>query len=138
MGLDQWAYVKLINFDPTELDNTILDQELIINLDIAAHVRICTWRKHPNLQGWMERLWRKRTKLTDDFNCVEVSLTSEDIDELKLDVENSTLNGGYSDTTGFFFGDNSDEEYKEQDLEFCKQAFYLLDKGLKICYNSWW
>ena len=71
------------------------------------------WRKHPNLQGWMERLWRKQkygdaanpdpitgegysnqTYMGDPFNQEEVELTLDDIERLRLDILNKTLNGG--------------------------------------------
>ena len=104
MGLDQQAVARRFA--------TSKDQELLQ-----------TWRKHPNLQGWMERLWRKQkygdattpdpitgegysnqTYLGDPFNQEEVELTLDDIERLRLDIQNKTLNGGHGDTTGFFFG----------------------------------
>ncbi len=119
--------------------------------------RLAEWRKHPNLQGWMERLWRKRkygdaanpdpitgegysnqTYLGDPFNQEEVELTLDDIERLRLDIQNKTLNGGHGDTTGFFFGDSSDEYYRETDIEFCDKAKAALNKGCKVIYYSWW
>ena len=71
--------------------------------------RIAEWRKHPNLQGWMERLWRTKkfgdsknpdpttgegysnqTYLGDPFNQEELELTLEDVQRLRLDVQNKT------------------------------------------------
>jgi len=98
---------------------------------------ICSWRKHPNLQGWMERLYEQRGG-TDTFNCVELRLDEEDIKQLREDVKNGTLNGGEDDTEGFFFGSNSDEYYKEQDLEFCQWALEALNEGKDVIYDSWW
>ena len=43
MGLDQLAYSR-----PATATNDDTDECLV------------QWRKHPNLQGWMERLWRKQ------------------------------------------------------------------------------
>ena len=119
--------------------------------------RLAEWRKHPNLQGWMERLWRKRkygdtanpdpitgegysnqTYLGDPFNQEEVELTLDDIKRLRLDIRNKTLNGGYGDTTGFFFGDSSDEYYRETDIDFCDKAKTALTKGCKVIYYSSW
>ena len=119
--------------------------------------RIAEWRKHPNLQGWMERLWRtqkygdsknpdpktgegysNQTYLGDPFNQEEVELTLDDIKRLRLDIQNNTLNGGYGDTTGFFFGNPADEEYKEDDIKFCDTAEYMLNQGYKVIYTSWW
>ena len=118
---------------------------------------LVSWRKHPNLQGWMERLWRTKqygdsknpdpktgegysnqTCMADPFNCEEVELTLEDIQRLRLDINNRSLNGGHGDTSGFFFGEPSDEYYRETDIEFCDRAEKALSEGYKIIYTSWW
>ena len=140
MGLDQLAYSR-----PATATNDDTDECLV------------QWRKHPNLQGWMERLWRKQkygdattpdpitgegysneTYMNDPFNCEELELTADDIERLRLDIQNKTLNGGHGDTTGFFFGDSSDEYYRETDIEFCDKAEAALNKGCKVIYYSWW
>jgi hypothetical protein len=41
-------------------------------------------------------------------------------------------------TSGFFFGDPSDEHYYESDLSFIKAARAELFCGLKVFYNSSW
>jgi hypothetical protein len=41
-------------------------------------------------------------------------------------------------TRGFFFGDNSDDYYRDQDLEFIKNARAELFCGLRVFYNSSW
>ena len=140
MGLDQLAYSR-----PATATNDETD-ECLVQL-----------RKHPNLQGWMERLWRKQkygdaanpdpitgegysnqTYMGDPFNQEEVELTLEDIQRLRLDIQNKTLNGGYGDTTGFCFGNSSDDYYRETDIEFCDKAEAALNKGCKVIYYSWW
>ena len=140
MGLDQLAYSR-----PATATNDDTDECLV------------QWRKHPNLQGWMERLWRKQkygdattpdpitgegysneTYMNDPFNCEELELTADDIERLRLDIQNKTLNGGHGDTTGFFFGDSSDEYYRETDIEFCDKAEAALNKGCKVIYYSSW
>ena len=140
MGLDQLAYSR-----PSAATNDETDECLI------------QWRKHPNLQGWMERLWRKQkygdatspdpitgegysnqTYMNDPFNCEELELTADDIERLRLDIQNKTLNGGHGDTTGFLFGDSSDEFYRETDIEFCDKAEDAINKGYKIIYYSSW
>ena len=143
MGLDQYAFSR-----PAGTTDTI---------DWEKDKELYYWRKHPNLQGWMERLWRKRqygdpdkpdprtgegyqaqSYMQDPFNQEELELTLEDVQRLRLDVQNKTLNGGLGDTTGFFFGDNADEEYKEADIKFCDTAEYMLNNGYKVIYYSWW
>jgi hypothetical protein len=68
------------------------------------------------------------------FNGVELELTWEDLDQLEQDVKEKRLPA----TTGFFFGEDSDEYYLEQDLEFIKTARADLFMGLKVFYNSSW
>lgn len=95
------------------------------------------WRKHPNLHGWMEELWRsKNTDPSVDpmFNGVELELTWEDLEVLERDI----LLGNLPNTVGFFFGDNSDEYYREQDLRFIREARAEIFTGLRVFYNSSW
>tara|TARA_R110002060_G_scaffold11597_1_gene16765 strand:- start:785 stop:1156 length:372 start_codon:yes stop_codon:yes gene_type:complete len=123
MGLDQCAGIV------TGKDE---DGELEIE-DIA------TWRKHPNLHGWMENLWRERglseTGEWNEFNSgVYLELTLVDINRLEWEIREKNL----PETEGFFFGNDADDEYKEEDLSFCKQARELIKKGKTIVYTSWW
>jgi hypothetical protein len=112
MGLDQYAFA---------IDNNGEKEE------------IAYWRKHPNLQGWMENLYISKGG-QEEFNCVPVELEHEDLDNLEQAVTNNEL----PDTQGFFFGGDSDEHYKEQDLKFIKNARDALDSGLHVEYSSWW
>jgi hypothetical protein len=95
----------------------------------------------------MEQLWRDRQYQTqpidstetvnpesDTFNNVELELTREDIDRL----EQCILENRLPVTRGFFFGDDSGVYYREQDLEFIKQARANLFLGLRVFYNSSW
>ena len=105
------------------------------------------WRKHPNLHGWMEQLWRNKKYSvqptdasapvesdSDMFNGVELELTWADIDALEQAVTHRQLPA----TTGFFFGRDADEEYYQDDLPFIKAARTELFMGLKVFYNSSW
>jgi len=92
------------------------------------------WRKHPNLHGWMEDLYRKKGG-SGVFNCVNLQLTEEDLDQLEEDLKNDAL----SETIGFFFGQSSgDEEELNEDLAFVKEAKRLIQEGNTVYYNSWW
>lgn len=109
--------------------------------DNDAHREIAYWRKHPNLHGWMEQLWNEKGRpgihdsfLDVMFNGVEVELTWEDLDQLEEDIQNDRL----PSTSGFFFGSNSDDYYREQDLEFVRRARAEIFTGLKVFYNSSW
>jgi hypothetical protein len=123
MGLDQYA--------------STIDKE-------GNKTEIAYWRKHPNLQGWMENLWEEKGRpglpedyepnMMGDFNCIPLEL---DLDDLAC-LESAITNGELPSTCGFFFGNDSDNEYKEQDLEFIRKAREALDNGLTVVYDSWW
>lgn len=104
-----------------------------VNTTVTKPLELAYWRKHPNLHGWMHRLWESRGN-DGDFNGDELELTAEDLDALELAVIHSQLPA----TSGFFFGNPSDEHYREQDLEFIKNARAELFMGLKVFYNSSW
>jgi len=124
MGLDMYAYTAA----KAEADWETEQRE------------IAYWRKHPNLHGWMEQLWRYkmqaegRSPEDHTFNGIELELDWQDIDELEQDVVNNNL----PQTNGFFFGNDADEHYKETDLAFVKRARAELFMGLKVFYNSSW
>ena len=139
MGLDQWA--KARKGDPVvttethsyeDFDGNIHSEEFTSET-WADEKRLCDWRKHPNLQGWMENLWHEKGN-EGEFNCVEVELTLEDLDWLERDIKDVEL----PETGGFFFGQNSDEYYRDQDLQFIKDAREAINDGYTVVYSSWW
>jgi hypothetical protein len=119
MGLDMYAYVA-----NKEQDH---DTE-------SSSRELAYWRKHPNLHGWMEELYRAKGGDAEIFNGVEVELNYDDILQLEEDVKNGRL----PSTSGFFFGTPSDDYYLTTDLEFIKQAKAELFVGLRVFYNSSW
>lgn len=119
MGLDAYAYVASKAGD--DWDN---------------HQEISYWRKHPNLQGWMEKLFYAKGGKCNTFNGVEVELTWDDVDRLEKDIKSGVVAG--LGTTGFFFGNPSDDYYYEKDLDFCVNAKAELFLGRKVFYNSSW
>ena len=96
---------------------------------------IAYWRKHHDLHGWMERLYREKGGAKESFNCVPVRLSEEDLFELEQDVRRNNL----PQTTGFFFGNNPpDNESLETDLAFIKKARQAIKDGYSVYYDSWW
>jgi hypothetical protein len=136
VGLDMYAYVATKAgqqneyYEGAEFNETTREFE---NKTVTKPREIAYWRKHPNLHGWMRERWESRGN-SGDFNGDELELTYEDLEILELDVIAGTLPG----TTGFFFGNDADEHYREQDLEFIKNARAELFMGLKVFYNSSW
>lgn len=136
MGLDMYAYVAAREgqnkdyWDTGEYDPKTGDY---VNDKVTKPIEIAYWRKHPNLHGWMEQLWRNQGN-EGDFNGDELELTWEDLDMLESDINHGALPG----TSGFFFGDPADDYYREDDLKFIKEARSQLFLGLKVFYNSSW
>lgn len=91
------------------------------------------WRKHPNLHGWMEMLYRLKGGKADEFNLATVQLTGKDIDCLEEMIQKNQL----PFTIGFFFGE-SDGSEAEDDLLFIDEARASLAEGYKLYYASWW
>jgi len=124
MGLDMYAFTtdckpaKPVDFRTEEFH---------------ARQEIHYWRKHPNLHGWMERLYREKGGADEQFNCVNLELTSEDLDRLERDIRRRAL----PSTSGFFFG-QSDGSEDHDDLAFIATARAAIRDGLTVYYWSWW
>jgi len=137
MGLDMYAYVATREgqqreyYDGAEWDEITKD---LVNTKVNKPREIAYWRKHPNLHGWMERLAEQKKLSYDSFNGIEMELTAEDLDELERAVTHRQLPA----TSGFFFGNNSDQHYYDSDLAFIKAARTEMFMGLKVFYNSSW
>ena len=150
MGLDMYAYVadragqQRAFYESAEFDD---DAKEFVNKTVEQPREIAYWRKHPNLHGWMEQLWRNKkysvqptdastpaSADSDVFNGIELELTWEDLEELERTVMHKQL----PSTRGFFFGDEADEHYYDSDLHFIREAKAELFLGLKVFYNSSW
>jgi len=129
MGLDMYAYTAAKVGAQEEYY-----EQLNANGTAPQPRELAYWRKHPNLHGWMEQLYRSKGGAEETFNGVELELTWEDIELLEKDILNDKL----PNTRGFFFGDPSDDYYRQKDLEFVKNAKAELFVGLKVFYNSSW
>jgi hypothetical protein len=120
MGLDMYAYktseqVEEHGFE-TPLNSILIQQ----------------WRKHPNLHGWMEQLYRLKGG-AKEFNVETVRLDLDDINALERAVKQNQL----PETTGFFFGESQPED-KKLDLRFIKAARKAINEGYSVYYTSWW
>jgi hypothetical protein len=123
MGLDQYA----------RSTSRRLNSQVDFPTD-EADIDLHYWRKHPDLHGWMEMKYRDKGG-QQDFNCVPVVLTAEDLDELETAITQRFL----PPTTGFFFGRSelSDEEIGD-DLCFLRKARVAIKAGRTVYYSSWW
>jgi hypothetical protein len=127
MGLDQNAY---------RIKKGIIKSQIPSPKDVPnddSLIEIQYWRKHPNLQGWMQRLYEEKGG-SEQFNCRFVQLTTEDLNRLEDDIRNKKL----PETNGFFYGDDADEYYRHDDLLFIANAKLWIEEGFDILYDSWW
>lgn len=129
MGLDMYAW-------RVKAEDAIGDFEIARNEEEVGKVEeMFYWRKHHDLHGWMERLYRAKGGTKESFNCVSVRLTMEDLQNLEHDVLNNKL----PETQGFFFGTNPPDQYSmEQDMKFIAEAKTAIAMGDAVYYDSWW
>lgn len=139
MGLDQYGFAVMPHRDNT-------DFKWVWSVAEATDGKInqiAYWRKHPNLQGWMENLYRDKRAASGDpiddgdwqsFNCEPLRLTAGDLDALEAAVKGGSL----PPTEGFFFGVDSDDEYLDDDLRFVSDARKAMLQDMEIYYYSWW
>jgi hypothetical protein len=129
MGLDMYAY-------SVKQENALGDFDILKDDEGYSQAEeFYYWRKHHDLHGWMERLYRAKGGTKESFNCVKVRLTMEDLQQLALDVSKGHL----PETTGFFFGDNPpDADSVERDMEFIGKAMAVVAVGDAVYYDSWW
>lgn len=155
MGLDMMAFAIPVKpskeidiFEYRDDDNNRYIDGEVHNEELEE---LFYWRKHPNLHGWMERLYYKKGGTEDDglggFNSGQsVVLTSEDLDNLESDIKADNL----PFTSGFFFGksprpnsiDLEEQEWylkqQAEDLEFVEKARRAIEEGKTVYYTSWW
>ncbi len=123
MGLDQYATARRGEATKDSEGYTVYEDSK----------ELAYWRKHPNLQGFMESLYIEKGG-EGEFNCAEVELTLEDLDSLEESLDNQEL----PETSGFFFGENADDVYAADDREFIVQARAAIKQGYTVIYTSWW
>ena len=139
MGLDQYATARKGEPRTVKSEYTYTDQDGVEKegfeeyLEWDDTIQLAEWRKHPNLQGWMEELWYEKGG-EGEFNCVELELTLENLDALEATLDEEAL----PETAGFFFGGNADDHYAEADREFIVQARAAIKQGYTVVYSSWW
>jgi len=103
--------------------------------DSVEEMELHYWRKHPNLHGWMENLYYLKGGTAQSFNCVNVEVDLDDLDQLEKHIRGGQL----PHTSGFFFGQSQlDEDEIKDDLEFIKDARQAIRDGLTVFYTSWW
>ena len=139
MGLDQYAVAR--KGEPRKVTQTWTTTDADGNEEEVVEyynewddtIELATWRKHPNLQGWMQNLYYEKGG-GEEFNCVDLELTLDDLNALEATLDEEEL----PETIGFFFGSNADDHYAEADREFIVQARAAIKQGYTVVYSSWW
>jgi hypothetical protein len=125
MGLDMYAFA-------------VSKRDAISEFEVAPDCEkeeLQYWRKHHDLHGWMENLYRDKGGDAESFNCVAVELTVDDLDNL----QQALLDDSLPRTSGFFFGDNPpDLETMREDLMFIQKCRIAIKEGKVVYYDSWW
>jgi len=97
-------------------------------------------RKFNALEGFMAQKWAKETgQDAGEFNCQNLTITSEILDELEEAIENDKLNP----VAGFFFGTTDKDEWYNNDVTELRIVVIpkirkKLEEGETITYSSWW
>ena len=120
MGLDQYATARRGEAKTDDEGYTYYEDSM----------ELAYWRKHPNLQGWMEELYQDKGG-EQEFNCVDLELTLEDLDALEESLDEEAL----PETAGFFFGTDSSDHYAEADREFIREARAAIKQGYTVVYS---
>jgi hypothetical protein len=121
MGLDMYA---------RWLDET---PDTPVDFEVDDYGELHYWRKHPNLHGWMKRLYREKGGRDEAFNCAPLLLALEDLNRLEADIRAGEL----PETTGFFFGISGGSETGDG-LDFIAKAREIIAEGLVVYYTAWW
>ena len=89
-------------------------------------------RKENAIHGWMQR---HSGIDADDFNCKDLPLTKNLMDEFAADLKASKV----TSTGGFFFGGAQDQEdVREVGQKFLTVARQSIAAGEEPYYFSWW
>jgi len=135
MGLDMYAYTAARANQSREFweGAEMGPSGELVCASVEKPREIAYWRKHPSLHGWFQQEWESAGN-SGEFNGDELEITWDMLERLEYDIREGDL----PETRGFFFGDDASEYYRDQDLEFVKNARAELFMGLKVFYNSSW
>ena len=122
MGLDMYAY-------------TTAEEVSEVDFSVSDSTELAYWRKFNALHGWMEDLYYSKGGNSSEFNCDNVRIDAEDLDDLEEVLKKGLLRP----VDGFFFGSQTVEAYQiERASEFIGKARAALAEGLSVYYSSWW
>ena len=107
-----------------------LDQYAFARKEGQEDIEIAYWRKHADLQGWMENLYHSRGGKRQ-FNCIDLKLKECDLNRLEKGHRDLSI------AEGFFWG-SSNSNKVEATARFIEEARERMKEGYTIIYSSWW
>jgi hypothetical protein len=135
MGLDQHAYAVTPEVAHLAL---ITERELTaleMNLVTEGKVAIANWRKHADLNQWMQDLYIRKGG-DGVFNLVPLVLVRDDLLSLRQHLKDNG-NAYAHRGSGFFWGETQPEDIAN-DHYFIERALKLIDEGYEVIYSCWW
>ena len=135
MGLDQTAYAVTPQVAHLALitERELTDEEM--NSLEEGRVLIANWRKHADLNAWMEALYVRKGGF-DVFNCIPMPIERNDLIALRNHLKENG-NAYAKRGQGFFWGETQPEDI-ENDHYFIERALKLIEEGYEIYYHCWW
>ena len=131
MGLDMYVY----SVDKSDIMKSKTKKHTLVPKKGASPTEIHYWRKHHDLHGLMEEIYRSKGGEEESFNCIALPLDEFDLDDIEARIDERSL----PETTGFFFGNNPpDDESKKEDLAVIARLRDELKQGKIVFYYSWW
>jgi hypothetical protein len=118
--------------------------DMYIQKRVLSSEDIVTFRKEHALHEAFRRLGCskkiKGCETKDDFNCVEIPLTEEDILEIIKIVKKANYHNQstYFGDEKMFASEEEEETVKEYLLENLSEALKSIIKGDEVFYTSWW
>lgn len=95
--------------------------------------QIAYFRKHSDLHGWLERLWRERPGNTGEFNCVFMEISPDILVRLKDYLKTPEK----EKFMGFFWGQSQASDW-QRTRELVPELESIIKSGDRVYYYSWW
>ena len=145
MGLDMYAFGAVNNNNGLDVLPDIPEPlpavknaaggegHLLLRGKRYPYFPLAKWRKHPDLHGWMERLYRQRGG-KGHFNCRAMRLHIDDIDALDRDLNAGSMP---PPSPGYYMG-KSDAQDLQQTRDFIANARTVINGGHAVFYDSYW
>ena len=111
MGLDMYAY-------------TTSEEVSEVDFSVSDSTELYYWRKFNALHGWMSDLYYAKGGKSADFNCDNVRIDLDDLEDLEEVLKEGLLRP-------------VDPEDVESAQEFIGKARAAIAEGLTVYYSSW-